>query len=98
MANNKIKLDEETHKEIVDALKKIKDKFEDADTKIQTLVDDVNSNFKGEAASSLSDALAKLKGETTEKKTGWENVITSAENVAQSIRNADKEAKNTVEK
>ena len=88
MANNKIKLDEETHKELVDALKKIKDKFEDA----------VNSNFKGEAASSLSDALAKLKGETTEKKTGWENVITSAENVAQSIRNADKEAKNTVEK
>ena len=98
MADEKIQLDEATHSELVSTLKTVKDKFTDVDTNVQTLVDDVNSNFKGEAASALSAALAKLKGETTEKITEWEKVITSADNVAQSIRNADKKAKSTVEK
>ena len=97
MAEDKIKFDEETHNSLKEALKSVKEKLSDVDTNIKVLQTDISTNFEGDAATALSTALTNLQTDTSKKVEEWEKVLTSSDNIAKSMKNADNSAKRTVE-
>ncbi len=97
MAEDKIKFDEETHNSLKEVLKSVKEKLSDVDANIKVLQTDINTNFEGDAATALSTALTNLQTDTSKKVEEWEKVLTSSDNIAKSMKNADNSAKRTVE-
>ncbi len=97
MAEDKIKFDEETHNSLKEVLKSVKEKLSDVDANIKVLQTDISTNFEGDAATALSTALTNLQTDTSKKVEEWEKVLTSSDNIAKSMKNADNSAKRTVE-
>jgi hypothetical protein len=97
MAEDKIKFDEETHNSLKEVLKSVKEKLSDVDANIKVLQTDISTNFEGDAATALSTALTNLQTDTSKKVEEWEKILTSSDNIAKSMKNADNSAKRTVE-
>ena len=97
MAEDKIKFDEETHNSLKEVLKSVKEKLSDVDANIKVLQTDISTNFEGDAATALSKALTNLQTDTSKKVEEWEKILTSSDNIAKSMKNADNSAKRTVE-
>ena len=97
MAEDQIKFDEETHNSLKEVLKSVKEKLSDVDANIKVLQTDISTNFEGDAATALSTALTNLQTDTSKKVEEWEKILTSSDNIAKSMKNADNSAKRTVE-
>ena len=97
MAEDKIKFDEETHNSLKEVLKSVKEKLSDVDANIKVLQTDISTNFEGDAATALSTALTNLQTDTSKKVEECEKILTSSDNIAKSMKNADNSAKRTVE-
>lgn len=88
-----VKYVEQTHVELVNALKSIKQSFSGVKTKMEKLKNAIPDNLKGEAAIELSNAIDKKLKRIENQKKALDDTIVNAKDIEELLKKTDEELK-----
>ncbi|CYV26534.1 peptidase [Streptococcus suis] len=92
MGKGRISYDPGQHEALRSELDRVQSNFESLIDELEKVRDMVESELKGEAASSLEFAISDLINKLSQENSNWSTVIGNARTVEDELKNADRQA------